>query len=386
MKGDRSRGVRSSRIWLTRGALVLTLLAVCGRPSAGQGGALEGTPPAPAAESPWVSEEQALATAERFARAVDLPWGEDRTHATFDTDKEGSPARWMVVVTSGGVQAAVYNVDAVGNFVSYASNRLESARQTKEVRLSPEGALARAREIVERIGVERSLIALGKLELVWDPRAGGQHWRVEWERVLDGERVGRFVTVALNAESGALIQVSTTGWTLGPADVRIDRHEAARRVLEIGAELLGAGQVELDRLPELRPVLPNDYFGPSGYEAPESSAVRTAWSVALSPRARWGGGCSVWIDPVDGRLLGGRGHAPETSARRVPYPAGPGWGRFAGGTPYPMGRNAPARSAAGRAKAAGRYLVGAIAGMAAVVIIVLVVLWPRRGGGPPSDR
>ena len=386
MKGDRYRGVRSSKIWLIRGAFVLALLAVCGRPSAKQAGAPEGMPPAPAAKSPWVSEEQAVATAERFARAVDLPWGDGRPCATFHAAPSGSPAMWTIRSDSEGGPVVQLVVDAVGEYVAHAINGVYTARQTNEVKLSPEEAVARATRIIELMGVERRLIALCRLELTWEPSPGGQHWRVEWERVLDGDRVGGSATVVLNAESGALLKADRRRWPAGPIEVRISSQEAARLASEILCAELGVQQVELEGLPELRQVLPNDYFGPSGYEAPDSSAVRTAWSVAVSPRAKWGGGCSVWIDPVDGRLLGGRGHAPERSARRVPYPAGPGWGRFAGGMQYPMGRNAPARSAAGRAKAAGRYLVGAIAGMAAVVIIVLVVLWPRRGGVPPSDR
>jgi len=407
MQGDRFRGLRSSRIWLARGALGLVLLAVCGRPSAGQGGTPERTPPAPAAENPWVSEEQAVATAERFARAVGLPWDDGRPCATFQAGAPGSHAMWTIRSVSNGETVAESVVDAVGNYVSDVHNSVHTARQTKKVKLSPEEALARATRVIELMGVERRLIALCRLELTWDPGPGGQHWRVDWECVLDGDRVGGSATVLLNAESGALLQARRRWWPDGPIEVRISRQKAARLASEIGCEVLGVQQVELAGPPGLCRVSPNDSFGPSGREMPRSSAVQMAWSATVSPRAEWRGGCTVWIDPVDGHLLGGRRHPwgmpaggvqhsvgpnapgwgmPAGGVQRSVGPNVPGWGMPAGGVQRSVGPNVPARSAAGRAKAAGRYLVGAIAGMAAVVIIVLVVVWPRHGGVSRSDR
>jgi len=335
MQGDRLRGLRSSRIWLVRGALGLVLLAVCGRPSAGQGGTPERTPPAPAAENPWVSEEQAVATAGLFAQAGGLPWEEAPPSAVLQAAQPGGPARWIIRSARDGKTVSQFVVDAAEGCISYACNTTYSAKQTTQVKLSSRDALARATEIARLMGVEERLLVLRRIELAWDPEPGGEQWRVDWGCVLDEDRQGGFATVVLNAESGALLQVTRAWRPDGSVQVRGSSAATAGPSSMTGGN--GTGAESADR------------HGVRGSQRMTSGSIRTY--------------------PV----------TPHEDGRRH-------WRQGGSGGMRPPMRDVAAKGSPGRADTATRYLVGAIAGMAAVVIIVLVVVWPRHGGVSRSDR
>lgn len=386
MEAGAIRDERSTIVRLLRGLLVLGIVAACGGTLGAQSPGAEELPAAQVDEGPQVSEEQAIATARRFANAAGMPRGDGRAMAVLQPAGGGGPAHWHVALVSGQATAARFRVDAAEGHVYYAQDEGAEARHTQNVKLSPEEAVARATRLMELMEVDRRSLALRDLELVWDRETNGQHWRVEWERLLNGDRVGGFGLVVLSAESGALCRATRQWWPPKWIGVRMSRQEAIDRALEIGGELLGTDQLALDGAPALIQVSPNDHFGTRGPDEPIPSTVRTAWWASVTPRSgharRSGMSTILYIDAADGRLLGGDGYRPESVAAEEPPPR-----RVVFAEELPAYERGSEARAVEESRSATRYLVAAIAGGAALLaLIVLVLLWPKQEAGAQSEE